>query len=169
MRGGFARALANRRRHRIRVYGTFIFGYDRDTPESFTEALSFAQEQSLYIAAFNHLTPFPCTPLYRRMAGEKRLLYDAWWLDERYSYNRIPFQPRGMSPDSLQQHCLATRREFYSWRSIARRGFAAVNRSDWFMWRNFYLINAMHRSDVSLRDHYPLGDESWQGQFLTAN
>jgi hypothetical protein len=31
------------------------------------------------------------------------------------------------------------------------------------MWRNFYLINAMHRGDVSLRDHYPLGDESWTG------
>jgi radical SAM superfamily enzyme YgiQ (UPF0313 family) len=169
MRGGFTRALANLRRNRIRVYGTFIFGYDRDTPESFAQALEFAEDQSLYIAAFNHLTPFPGTALYRRLAEENRLLYNAWWLDERYSYNRIPFQPAGMSPEMLQQHCLATRREFYSWRSIARRGFAEVNRSDWFMWRNFYLINAMHRSDVSLRDHYPLGDESWQGRFLTAN
>ena len=26
-----------------------------------------------------------------------------------------------------------------------------------------------HRNDVSLRDHYPLGDESWQGPFLNAN
>ena len=169
MRGGFAKALANLRRHRIRVYGTFIFGYDRDTPESFSETLVFAKEESLYIAAFNHLTPFPGTPIYRRLAEERRLLYEAWWLDERYSYNRIPFQPRAMSPEMLQQHCLATRREFYSWRSIARRGFAAVNRSDWFMWRNFYLINAMHRADVSLRDYYPLGDESWQGKFLIAN
>src|SRR2546429_4184820 len=31
MRGGFEKALSNLRRHRIRVYGTFIFGYDRDT------------------------------------------------------------------------------------------------------------------------------------------
>jgi radical SAM superfamily enzyme YgiQ (UPF0313 family) len=169
MRGGFTRALANLRRNRIRVYGTFIFGYDRDTPESLAQALEFAEDQSLSIAAFNHLTPFPGTALYRRLAEENRLLYNAWWLDERYSYNRIPFQPAGMSPEMLQQHCLATRREFYSWRSIARRGFAEVNRSDWFLWRNFYLINAMHRSDVSLRDHYPLGDESWQGRFLTAN
>lgn len=169
MRGGFEKALANLKRHRIRVYGTFIFGYDRDTPESFAHSLAFAQEHALYIAAFNHLTPFPGTALYGRLATENRLLYDAWWLDERYSYNRIPFQPRGMDAEALRQHCLATRREFYSWRSIARRGWAPVNRSDWFMWRNFYLINAMHRSDVSLRDHYPLGDESWQGQFLIAN
>jgi radical SAM superfamily enzyme YgiQ (UPF0313 family) len=169
MRGGFEKALANLRRHRIRVYGTFIFGYDRDTPESFTTTVEFAKEQALYIAAFNHLTPFPGTPLYTRLKNEGRLLYDNWWLDERYSYNRIPFQPRAMEPEALQKNCLAARREFYSWRSIVQRGFARVNRSDWFMWRNFYLINALHRNDVSLRDHYPLGDESWQGPFLNAN
>lgn len=169
MRGGFKQALGNLRRHQIRVYGTFIFGYDRDTAESFAETVAFAKEHALYIAAFNHLTPFPGTPLYQRLATEKRLLYDAWWLDERYSYNRIPFQPRGMEPETLQRNCLAARREFYSWRSILQRGFDRVNRSDWFMWRNFYLINALHRNDVSLRDHYPLGDESWQGPFLTAN
>lgn len=169
MRGGFEKALANLRQHRIRVYGTFIFGYDRDTPESFAATVTFAKEQSLYIAAFNHLTPFPGTPLYARLKNEGRLLYDNWWLDERYSYNRIPFQPRSMEPEALQRNCLAARHEFYSWRSIVQRGFAQVNRSDWFMWRNFYLINALHRNDVSLRDHYPLGDESWQGPFLNAN
>lgn len=168
MRGGFERALANLRRHRIRVYGTFVFGYDHDTPESFRTTVEFAKEQSLYIAAFNHLTPFPGTPLYARLQKEGRLLYDQWWLDERYSYNQIPFQPRSMSPESLRTSCLAARRDFYSWRSIFKRGWAAVNRSNWFMWRNFYLINAMHRGDVSSRDHYPFGDESWRGEILLA-
>jgi radical SAM superfamily enzyme YgiQ (UPF0313 family) len=169
MRGGFDQALANLRRHHIRVYGTFIFGYDGDTPESFAPTVEFAQDQSLYIAAFNHLTPFPGTPLYRRLVQENRMLYESWWLDDRYSYNRIPFQPRGMGPEELQRGCLAARRRFYSWPSILRRSVAAVNRSNGFMWRNFYLINALHRDDVSLRDHYPLGDEAWQGTILQAN
>jgi radical SAM superfamily enzyme YgiQ (UPF0313 family) len=169
MRGGFDAALANLRRHRVRVYGTFIFGYDRDTPQSFRETVEFAKDQALYIAAFNHLTPFPGTPLYRRLESDRRLLYEKWWLDDRYSYNRIPFQPRSLSADLLQRHCLAARREFYSWRSIFTRGLDAVNRSEWFMWRNFYVINALHRRDVSLRDHYPLGDESWKGPYLHAN
>ena len=168
-RGGFERALANLRKHRIRVYGTFIFGYDGDNPESFAPTVAFAREHALYIAAFNHLTPFPGTPLYKRLEAEGRLLYEAWWLDERYSYNRIPFQPRGMEPEVLRRNCLAARREFYSWPSIVQRGFDSVNRSNAFMWRNFYLINAMHRNDVSQRDHYPLGDESWQGALLQAN
>jgi hypothetical protein len=33
-----------------------------------------------------------------------------------------------------------------------------VNRENGFMWRNFFLINALHRADVSGRDGYPLGD-----------
>lgn len=169
MRGGFQTALTNLRRHRIRVYGTFIFGYDRDTSKSFDGAVEFAREQSLYIAAFNHLTPFPGTPLYARLAAQNRLLYERWWLDDRYSYNKIPFQPVGMSPEELQRSCIAARRSFYSWQSIFQRGLSRVNRSDAFMWRNFYFINALHRKDVSLRDHYPLGDETWQGQYLTAN
>ncbi|OQR05477.1 B12-binding domain-containing radical SAM protein, partial [Ligilactobacillus salivarius] len=52
MKGGFSRALANLRRHGIAVYGTFVFGYDHDTLESFGEAVEFAREQSMYIAAF---------------------------------------------------------------------------------------------------------------------
>jgi radical SAM superfamily enzyme YgiQ (UPF0313 family) len=169
MRGGFEQALANLRKHRIRVYGTFIFGYDRDTRDSFPATVRFAKEQALYIAAFNHLTPFPGTPLYKRLQEEGRLLYERWWLDDRYSYNQIPFRPRGMEPEELQRNCLTARRDFYSWRSIARRSLNKVNRSNWFMWQNFYLINALHRNDVSLRDHYPLGDEKWQGPFLNAN
>ena len=51
---------------------------------------------------------------------------------------------------TAKRNCLEARRTFYSWRSIVSRGFDAVNRSDPFMWRNFYLINAMHRGE---REH----------------
>jgi radical SAM superfamily enzyme YgiQ (UPF0313 family) len=169
MKGGFAGAVANLRRHRIRLYATFIFGYDSDAPESFAETVDFAREQGCYIAAFNHLTPFPGTPLYRRLHDEGRLLYDAWWLDEGYSYNMIPFRPAGMTPEALQRGCIEARRSFYSWRSIFRRSVMAPNRFDSFMFRNFFLINAMHRQEVSERDHYPLGDPQWTGPLLKAS
>lgn len=169
MRGGFEKALENLRRYQIRLYGTFIFGYDEDSPEAFPKTVKFAREHGLYIAAFNHLTPFPGTALYDRLQKQDRLLYKEWWLDPEYSYNRIPFQPRTMTPEQLQWHCVNARREFYSWPSIAQRAMDSVNRSDWFMWRNFFLINGYHRADVSLRDHYPLGDETWTEPMLLAN
>lgn len=166
MKGGFEQALANLRRHRIRVYGTFIFGYDGDTPDIFERTVVFARKHAMYIAAFNHLTPFPGTPLYKRLESQGRLLYDTWWLDDQYRYNNIPFKPMGMSPRDLQLGCLNARRAFYSYNSICRRGFDRVNRANGFMWRNFFLINAMHRTDVSLRDEYPLGDEACQEPML---
>ncbi len=43
MRGGYEVALANLRRHQLRLYGTFIFGYDADTPDSFRRSVAFAR------------------------------------------------------------------------------------------------------------------------------
>jgi radical SAM superfamily enzyme YgiQ (UPF0313 family) len=169
MRGGFEVALANLRRYGIRVYGTFIFGYDDDTRETFDHTVRFAKDSGLYIAAFNHLTPFPGTPLYERLSREGRLRFERWWLDERYSYNTIPFRPAQVEPDELQRLCVDARRQFYAWPSILRRSVMGANWTNGFMFRNFFLINALHRSDVSNRDHYPLGDAAWTGTLLKAN
>lgn len=166
MKGGAEVALANLRRHGLRVYGTFVFGYDEDRPGASTEAARFAIEHNLYLAAFNHLTPFPGTALYKRLEREGRLRYENWWLDPRYRYNDLPFTPSGMTPDDVRVACLEARRIFYSWRSMARRAFDSVNRSDAFMFRNFFFINGMHRVEVETRDHFPLGDPDWQGQLL---
>jgi len=169
MRGGPAGALENFRRAGIRIYGTFIFGYDGDTPETFGETVRFAVEEGLYIAAFNHITPFPGTPLYERLAAEGRLRYDAWWLDPAYRYNEVPYRPRQMSPAELEAGCLEARRSFYNWPSILRRAAAPANRRGPFMLANFFLINAMHQLDVDRRSGLPLGDEGWQGSLLPAH
>jgi radical SAM superfamily enzyme YgiQ (UPF0313 family) len=168
MRGGPPAALANFRRHGLRIYGTFIFGYDQDNAESFKRAVAFARDQALFIAAFNHLTPFPGTPLYRRLEAEGRLLYPAWWLDSTYRYGMVPFQPRTMPPKELELRCIAARRSFYGWNSILSRAKARVNRRDPWMLLNFLAINGMHRADVVGRNHLPLGDEAWTGQLLPA-
>jgi radical SAM superfamily enzyme YgiQ (UPF0313 family) len=168
MGGGFKQALKNLRRHKIRLYSTFVFGYDHDNEESFKETVAFAREQAFYIAAFNHLTPFPGTPLYKRLQAEKRLLYDAWWLDERYSYNRLPFSPKLLSPERLQDLCVQARKDFYGWGSMLRRFADPVNRHGGFMGRQFFPINLLFKAEVRQRDFYPLGDEAWQGELIKA-
>lgn len=166
MRGGYQVALANLRRHGIRVYGTFVFGYDGDCESSFERSLDLALQEGFYIAAFNHLTPFPGTALYERLQTEGRLLHDSWWLDPNYQYNQVPFRPDRLTPDEVERKCVETRRAFYSWSNIIKRGFDSVNRADGFMFRNFFTINAIHRREVRERNHYPLGDASWQGALL---
>ena len=169
MKGGFTKALANLRRHAIRVYGTFVFGYGETKMEAFQEAADFATEQKFYIAAFNHLTPFPGTPLYKRLQQEGKLLYENWWLDERYLYNDLPFRPDGAEPDDIRQGCLTARRSFYGWKSIAKRFADKVNLSDGLMARNFLPINYMHRAELSQRDRFPLGDVEWRGTLIPAH
>ena len=62
-----AEAIAKLRDHGMKLYATFVFGYDQDGPEVFDRTLEFAMEQRFMVAAFNHLQPFPGTPLYKRL------------------------------------------------------------------------------------------------------
>ncbi|MGB0743089.1 MAG: B12-binding domain-containing radical SAM protein [Opitutales bacterium] len=159
--GGHRETLARLREAGLRTYGTFIFGYDTDTEDVFKTTVDFAIEQGLFIGAFNHITPFPGTPLYQRLKEEGRLIYDAWWLDPRYRYNQIPFTPRGMKAEELESGCLQARKQFYSWSSIARRFFNhQILRKGPRMAFNYWLINAMHQRDVVGRSGMPMGDDS---------
>jgi radical SAM superfamily enzyme YgiQ (UPF0313 family) len=169
MHGGYEQALANLRRHEIRLYVTFILGYDEDNGDTLGRTLAFAERHRFYIVAFNHLTPFPGTPLYDRLKNEGRLLYDRWWLDPAYRYGMVPFAPRGMTADDVKQRCIEGRQKFYSLPSILRRSLDfRVNSRSWFMWIHFFSINLLFRSEVRLRKDFPLGDESYSGPLLKA-
>ncbi len=67
--GSYAESLRRFRDHGLAVYGTFVFGYDNDDAGVIERSVEFAREQKLFLAAFNHLIPFPGTPLYRRLAA----------------------------------------------------------------------------------------------------
>lgn len=168
MKGGPQAAMENFRKHGLRIYGTFLFGYDEDTKESFARAVDFAKSHAMFIAAFNHVTPFPGTPLYNRMRADKRLTHDPWWLDDRYRYNMIPFTPKQMTADELSAGCVKARRDFYAWRSILQRATHKIHWRSPFMLANFLIINAMHQVDVDGRNGLPLGDPTWPGQLLPA-
>lgn len=162
MRGGYEVALANLRQHNIRLYVTFILGYDEDTADTIRESLAFALRHKFFIVAFNHLTPFPGTPLYDRLLAEDRLLYDRWWLDSRYHYGDVPFRPRRMTPEQVRDECVRARAEFYRAGSILRR----LNTQSWRLAYEHVLVNWMIRREVEQRVGFPLGDETYRGELL---
>lgn len=168
MQGGPVEAIANFQSSGLRLYGTFIFGSDRDTEVTFRETLQFAIDQGLFIAAFNHITPFPGTPLYQRLENEGRLLYTKWWLDDDYRYGEVPFRPKNIEPAELARLCIEARKAFYSWKGITRRMLHPVNHRDPWMLANYVAINLMHQFDVSNRDGLPLGNEAWAGRLVKA-
>ena len=165
----YRQAMANFRRHGIGVFGTFVFGYEHDTAGTVAEALEFAQEEGFYLAAFNHLVPFPGTPVYRRLGAENKLLSAQWWMDPDYRFNQVAFRPGAIDPAELRERCLAARHAFYSTRSTWRRYRMLARQLTVKEKAVFWALNLMHRAEVRQRDGFPLGDESWQGQLLEAN
>lgn len=153
--------LANLRDHRLAIYATFVFGYDGDALASFEQAYRFAQRHAFFFCAFNHLVPFPGTPLYARLLREGRLLYDPWWLDDTYTFGDVTFRPADMTARELADTCQAFRQRFYRFGSILRRGLdLKVNVQTPFMAALFLAQNLRSRREILLRWGLPLGMEA---------
>ena len=117
----FETRLARLRKAGIMVYGTFVFGYDGDQPDSFATTLEFALSQKLFIANFNPLQPIPGTPLYERLRREGRLLHEKWWLEPGYRWQEALLRPKGMTAEQLTEGCRWARERFHSLAAIAKR------------------------------------------------
>lgn len=154
----YAESLANFRKHGLAIYGTFVFGYDNDTPETVAESVAFAREQKLFMAAFNHLVPFPGTPLYQRLQQQGRLLSDKWWLDPAGRIGDVTFTPEKMTPTALEAACLGARREFYRWSSIFERiRDRRANAASLAMAGVYLGLNITSHFDIDLRQGVQLG------------
>jgi len=154
----FSDALKQFRKYRFAVYATFMFGYDNDTPESFDQTLEFAIKQNFFFMAFNHVVPFPGTPLYKRLKQENRLIYDKWWLADEYRFGDIAFHPQKMTASELSQYCFNYRNKFYGLYSILKRGLDfQANCKSLFMVGVYFAQNVISRKDVGRRQGLPLG------------
>lgn len=148
--GSYESVISRLHARGIMVYGTFVFGYDADTPDSFRQAAGFAQANNLAIANFNPLTPMPGTGLYDRLQASGRLLQPRWWINPAYRYGDAIFEPHGMTALELSAGPSDARRVFYALPSIAARTFYGLWR-----WRrpvsSFYMVyaNLVSRREIS--------------------
>lgn len=158
--GDYKQLIDRLHRHGIGLYGTFIFGYDSEAAEDALRTAEAAIEFGLFIAAFNHLLPFPGTPLYAQFRQEGKLTDDEWWLSPTFRFGDVPFNPKNMTAQELHELCLAARRRFYSVPGMARRftnreGNANSVRKAAAFWG----INALLRREIGQKDGLPLGNE----------
>lgn len=156
---GYGRSLKTLRRAGIRIYGTFVFGYEHDTERLIRKTKDFAIEHKMFLAAFNHLVPFPATPLYDKIEKDGRLLYDKWWLSETYRFGQLVFEPAGrFSASDIQQKCMKLRRDFYNIVSITKRAFDFdANFKDLKSGRTFLIFNFLLRFEIDKKFGLPLG------------
>jgi radical SAM superfamily enzyme YgiQ (UPF0313 family) len=154
----YPHAIRAFRDHGLAIYATFVFGYDHDTPETFRRVYDFAVEQRFFFTAFNHLVPFPGTPLYERMAAEGRLLSPQWWLEPEGRFGEVVFQPAQLTPRQLAGLCEEHRRRFYSLASLARRATdLRANCRTPYKALVFLAQNILHQREVVRRQGLPFG------------
>lgn len=154
----YAAALSRLHRAGIAIYGTFVFGYPGDNAATFDAAVAFARRHRMFLAAFNHLVPFPGTELHTTATNDGRLSSSAWWLDKDFRFGQTPLQTAPLAGDDLVRECARARHAFYAWRSIAQRltNFRANSRSARRAFL-FWALNAMLRREVAEKSGIPLG------------
>jgi radical SAM superfamily enzyme YgiQ (UPF0313 family) len=102
----------------ISIQGCFVFGHDHDTTDVFDETVQFAIDAGIDLPRFAILTPFPGTPLHRRLEQAGRILSKNW---ELYDGQHVVFQPKQMTAHELQAGHERAWRSVYSYSSIVRR------------------------------------------------
>ncbi len=159
--GDYVDALAQIYARGIMVFGSFVFGYDHDTIDSFDRTLEFAMRSKMALAQFNSLIPIPSTPSYERLKKENRLLFDPWWLDDNYRYGETIFKPKNMTPEELRDGIIRLRREFNTYSAIAQRMFEPRSNARSIYHLFAYLaINLVTKKEIRNKQGTPLGDGS---------
>ena len=157
----YAWAIRELRRYGLQTWAAFTVGHDTDTVESIKETCAFAMKNKFTFAAFNILSPYPGTQLYRRLAAEDRLLYDGkWWLHPDYHFNHAAFIPRNMTPDELTEVSFWCREQFNAPSSILRRAFEPhTNMRTPYRLATYAAYNPLFRREVFNKQDMALGYE----------
>lgn len=154
----YSESLAALRKRGIIIYGTFLFGLPNDDHELIEKTIRFAQEEKLFLVAFNHVVPFPGTPMYQEYEEAGKLIWKKWWLSDDFRFGQAPFTPHSMTSKRLQEYCHAARKRFYSLRSIAYRSTDySGNCSNFFKSKTFLGLNLLLRKEVNQKRGLPLG------------
>ncbi len=143
----YAEAMRLFRKYRIPVMGAFVFGFDSDDEEVFSETLKFNMDNKMKIAQFAHLVPYPGTRLYKELMAEGRVEPE-FWLTANWD-NRVVYRPKRMSATRLAQLTHQVQREFYSYTSIRKR---TTIEQHWLYYLAFNLIYRHSLSSGSSRD-----------------
>jgi radical SAM superfamily enzyme YgiQ (UPF0313 family) len=114
----YARRVRVLHDHGIQVNGSFMFGFDHDRPDVFATTVDWIERNHLECATFHIVTPYPGTPLFRRLEAEGRLLHRDW---SRYDTAHVVFEPRHMSVEQLAAGYEWSYQRLFSHASIWRR------------------------------------------------
>lgn len=119
----YIQAVKNIHKNKMAVIGSFMFGFDTDNKEVFDETLKMINNLNIDLADFCVLTPFPGTPIYKKLEKEGRLLEKDW---SKYTMRHVVFEPKNMTREELLQGVKKMYIEFYSTQNTVKRIFRSL-------------------------------------------
>ena len=105
-------AIGTIQSHGIAVNACFVLGLDGDGPEVFDAIEQFVDDASPFDVQITVLTPFPGTPLYRRLRDSGRILQEGAW--ELCTLFDVNLRPRLMTVTQLEAGLVDLGRRLYS-------------------------------------------------------
>lgn len=108
------------RKKGISVNALIMLGFDHDDESIFEETFHMFEEMGVSLPELFILVPPLGTDLFREFEEGGRLLHKDW---SRYKVTEVVFQPKQMSPETLQNGFWETYDRFYSFPSIFKRMF----------------------------------------------
>jgi radical SAM superfamily enzyme YgiQ (UPF0313 family) len=120
-------AVAAIQAHGIAVIGCFIVGGDGETRASIDRLARFVLDSPFADVQLTLQTPFPGTPLYRRLQRQGRLLPDRGW--SCYTLFDLTYQPDLMTVAELETAFREVVREVFCASAAQRRN--GIRRGVW--------------------------------------
>ena len=115
----YREAIERIQSHGISVNGCFVLGLDGDTEEVFDDVPRFVEESGLFDVQVTVMTPFPGTPLYRRLASEDRLIEPGNW--RKCTLFDVNYEPLHMTAERLEARFRELVTELYCEETVRSR------------------------------------------------
>lgn len=114
----YAELIRDLHKRGITIQGCFVFGNDEDTLDTFDATAEFVIKTRIDLPRFAILTPFPATPLFKRLEAEGRITTRDW---ELYDGQHVVFRPRNMTAAQLLEGHERAWKQVYRWGPILSR------------------------------------------------
>jgi len=113
----FKRLVKNIHKYKIPILGSFVIGFDSDTPDTIKETVEFAKDAQVDLALFHRLVPLPGTGFFKKMDEEGRILTKDW---SKY-WGYTVYKTKGMTENEITKQIKWAEKEFYKLKSIFAR------------------------------------------------
>ncbi len=119
----FEKMIKRVHKYNMTIQGGIIFGFDEDTSDIFDTTIQKINELDMDAIEINILTPYPGTPLFKRLDEAERIITKDW---SKYNQVEIVYEPKNMTVKELYEGTRKVAKECYSWPNIIKRNLKII-------------------------------------------